>query len=74
MNWESIKGDWPHYSGNAKRHWLRLTEEQLELCAGNREMLAGKIQQAYGITSQQAEKQLASWQDAQKATHVPKER
>jgi uncharacterized protein YjbJ (UPF0337 family) len=66
MNWERIEGNWEHYRGNAKRRWLKLTDEQLDLTWGKREELAAKIEQAYGISRDQAEKQLASWQGAQK--------
>ena len=74
MNWEGIEGNWDHYKGNAKRHWLRLTEQELELTAGRREQLSGKVQQAYCISKEQAEKQVSSWQEAQKVVvHLPKE-
>jgi uncharacterized protein YjbJ (UPF0337 family) len=66
MNWERIEGNWEHYRGNAKRHWLKLTDEQLDLTWGKRGELAAKIEHAYGISRDQAEKQLASWQGAQK--------
>lgn len=74
MNWDRIEGNWQHYKGNAKRHWLRLTEEQLDFIAGRREELSGKIQAAYGISTEQAEKQVSSWQEAQKTVmHLPRE-
>jgi uncharacterized protein YjbJ (UPF0337 family) len=66
MNWERIQVNWKHFKGNAKRHWVKLSEEELEVIAGNRERLAEKIRQVYGVSREIAEKQLASWQDAQK--------
>ena len=66
MIWDRIERNWQHYKGNAKRHWVRLSDEQLDFVAGNRDQLAGKIQEVYGVSKEIAEKQLASWQNAQK--------
>jgi uncharacterized protein YjbJ (UPF0337 family) len=66
MDWERIEGNWAHFKGNARRHWSKLTDEQLELVAGKRDRLAGKIQEVYGVSSEIAEKQLAEWQRAQR--------
>ena len=66
MEWDRIAGNWRHFKGNALRHWRRLTAGQLDAIAGRREQLALEIQQAYRLSGEQAEKQLASWQQAQK--------
>lgn len=66
MDWERIEGNWKHFKGNAKRHWMKLSDEELEAVAGKRERLAGKIQEAYGLSKEIAEKQLAEWQRAQR--------
>ena len=66
MNWDRIERNWQHYKGNAKRHWVKLSDEQLDLVAGNRDRLAGKISEVYGVSKEIAEKQLESWQRAQK--------
>ena len=66
MNWERIEANWTHYKGNAKRHWVKLSDAQLDTIAGKRELLAGKIQEVYGLSPEVAEKQLGSWQSAQK--------
>jgi uncharacterized protein YjbJ (UPF0337 family) len=66
MDWERIEGNWKHFKGNAKRHWRKLSDEELEAVAGKRERLAGKIQEVYGLSKEIAEKQLAEWQRAQR--------
>jgi uncharacterized protein YjbJ (UPF0337 family) len=66
MNWDRISGNWTRYKGNAKRHWDKLSDEQLDLTAGKREMLAAQVEHAYGISKEQAERRVASWQEAQK--------
>jgi hypothetical protein len=42
--------------------WGKLTDDQLDVVAGKRDSLAGKIQETYGITKEAAEKQLSEWQ------------
>ena len=66
MDWDRIEHNWKFFKSNAQRHWGRITGDQLEAIAGKREQLAGRIQQAYGVSKEQAEKQLASWQAAQR--------
>lgn len=66
MDWDRIEGNWQHFKGNARRHWAKLSEGELEAIAGNRELLAGKIREAYGVSKEIAEKQLAEWQRAQR--------
>ena len=66
MNWNQIVGNWKHFKGIAKHQWGKLTDDQLDVIAGKREQLSGKIQEAYGITKDETEKQLSDWQGRQK--------
>jgi uncharacterized protein YjbJ (UPF0337 family) len=67
MNWDTIEGNWKQFKGKAKEQWGKLTDNQLDVIAGKRERLVGTIQEAYGITKDQSEKQLAAWQDGVKS-------
>ena len=66
MNWDLIEGNWKQFKGDVKQQWSKLTDEQLEMIAGKREHLAGKIQVMYGIGKDDAEHQLSDWQSNQK--------
>ena len=66
MNWERIEGNWKQIKGQAKAQWGKLTDDQLTEIDGKREQLAGKIQESYGITKDEAEQQLAAWQKSRK--------
>ena len=68
MNWDRIEGNWKQFKGNAKEQWGKLTDDQLDVIAGNRDQLVGRIQESYGITKEAAEKQLTDWQDRIKDT------
>ena len=62
MNWDRIQGNWKQVVGKAKAQWGKLTDDDLDVVAGRREQLEGKIQERYGIAKDEAEKQLAEWQ------------
>jgi uncharacterized protein YjbJ (UPF0337 family) len=62
MNWDRIKGNWKQVTGQVKSQWGKLTDDDLDVVAGQRDQLAGKIQERYGIAKDEAEKQLAAWQ------------
>src|SRR5450759_5900028 len=62
MNWDHIEGNWKQFKGNVKKQWGKLTDDQLDGIAGKRAALAGKIQEAYGVSKDEAEKQLADFQ------------
>ena len=63
MNWDRIEGNWKQLKGNVKQQWGKLTDDQLDVIAGKRAPLAGKIQEAYGVSKDEAEKQLADFQE-----------
>ena len=62
MNWDRIEGNWKQFKGNALQQWGRLTDDQLDVVAGKRDVLLGRIQEAYGISRDEGEKQLEAWQ------------
>ena len=58
MNWDIIKGKWAQVKGDVKTKWGELTDDDLTQIDGQREKLAGKIQEKYGIAKDEAEKQV----------------
>ena len=62
MNWETIQGNWKQVTGKAKEQWGKLTDDDMDVIAGRRDQLAGKIQERYGIAKDAAEKQVAEWE------------
>ena len=66
MNWDRIEGNWKQFKGNVKEQWGKLTDDQLDVIGGKRDNLAGKIQETYGITKDEAEQQLSDWQKRMK--------
>ncbi len=58
MDWNIIEGNWKQIKGKAQENWGKLTNDELDEAAGNREQLIGKIQEKYGIAKDEAEKQV----------------
>ena len=62
MNWDTIQGNWKQLTGRAKQQWGKLTDDDLQVVAGHRDVLAGKIQERYGIAKDEAERQVKDWE------------
>jgi uncharacterized protein YjbJ (UPF0337 family) len=66
MNWDMIEGNWKQFKGQVKEKWGKLTDDNLDTIAGKRDQLAGKIQEMYGITKDQAELQVKAFEEIHK--------
>ena len=66
MNWDIAQGNWTQFKGIVKGQWGKLTDDQLDVIAGKRDELAGKIQEAYGSSKEEIEKQIKQFEDMNK--------
>lgn len=66
MNWDQIEGNWKIFKGQAQQQWGKLTSDDLDVIAGNREELIGRIQKTYGLAREEAEKQVVLWEKDRK--------
>ena len=62
MNWNQIEGNWKQFKGKIKEQWGKLTDDHLDTIAGKRDQLVGSIQESYGISKEEAEKQVGEWE------------
>ena len=58
MNWDVIKGNWKQLKGQVQSKWGELTDDEIEQAEGDRERLAGLIQERYGVAKDEAERQI----------------
>jgi uncharacterized protein YjbJ (UPF0337 family) len=58
MDWNIVEGNWKQFKGKVKAQWGKLTNDHLDVIAGNRDQLEGKIQETYGITKDETEQQI----------------
>jgi len=65
MNTNQMKGNWKQFVGKAKENWGKLTDNDWTVVEGKRDQLVGKIQERYGITREEAERQLGDFERTQ---------
>ena len=51
MNWDQLKG-------KAVEKWGEITDDEMDVIAGKKDQLVGKIQAKYGISKEAAEKEV----------------
>ena len=61
MNWDQVQGKWKQIRGQAKTRWGKLTDDDLDVVAGQRDQLVGRIQERYGIAKDQAQREVEEW-------------
>jgi uncharacterized protein YjbJ (UPF0337 family) len=47
--------------GSLKQQWGKLTDDDLDVIAGQREKLIGKLQERYGYAKEEAQKKADDW-------------
>jgi uncharacterized protein YjbJ (UPF0337 family) len=61
MNWDQVKGNWKQFRGEAQKQWGKLTNDDLDVVAGERTKLVGRLQETYGYTKEKADAEVDSW-------------
>jgi uncharacterized protein YjbJ (UPF0337 family) len=56
MNWDIVKGKWKEMKGELRKQWGKLTDEDFEQIAGEKDKLLGRLQQRYGWSRDEAER------------------
>lgn len=62
MNWDQVEGKWTNFKGKVRAQWGKLTDDDIDVIAGKRDMLRGKIQERYGLAKEKAEEQLCKFE------------
>lgn len=62
MNWDRIEGNWKQFKGQIKEQWGRFTDDELDIVAGKRDQFLGKLQEKYGLTKDEAQRQLLEFE------------
>ena len=58
MNKDVFEGKWKQVRGEAKVWWGKLTDDDLDKVAGRFEMFIGLLQEKYGYSRAQAEREI----------------
>lgn len=62
MNEDRTEGSWKQIKGKVKEQWGKLTDDDLDVIAGRRDQLAGKIQERHGVAKDEAERQIRDFE------------
>jgi uncharacterized protein YjbJ (UPF0337 family) len=55
---DQLEAKWHQLKGKAKEFWGELTGDELDWIGGQREQLLGKLQEKYGMSREEAERQV----------------
>ena len=62
MNNDRIEGNWKQAKGKLMEQWGKLTDDDLDVIAGRRDQLLGRIQERHGIAREEAETQISKFE------------
>ncbi len=62
MNWDRVEGNWKQLTGKVKEQWGKLTDDDLDVIAGKRDQLLGRIQERHGVAKEEAERQVQTFE------------
>ena len=63
FNQDVLAGKWKQARGKVKQWWGKLTDNDLDRISGQIDQLVGTVQERYGYTREQAEKEVARFMD-----------
>ena len=66
MNEDILKGKWNEMTGEIKKQWGKLTDDDLMMISGDKEKLVGLLQTKYGYAKDKVEEEYKSFIDRQK--------
>jgi uncharacterized protein YjbJ (UPF0337 family) len=58
MNRDILAGKWKQLRGEIKKTWGDLTDDELDMIEGQRDKLAGKLQEKYGWSRENADREI----------------
>ena len=61
MNTDVLKGKWTQLKGNVRKQWGKLTDDDVDQVQGDAEILQGRIQERYGRTKEEAQREVDRW-------------
>ena len=65
MNQDQMEGKWKQVKGSFKEKWGKFTDDDIMRFNGNRDHIIGALQEKYGQTKEQAQKEYDAWYASQ---------
>ena len=66
MNNDVLAGNWKQFQGKMLEQWGKLTNDDLDVAAGRRDQIVGKLQERYGVALEEAERQVKEFEERYK--------
>lgn len=63
MNQNILEGKWMQLRGSIREKWGELTDDELDKIAGKRDRLSGMLQEKYGYSELEAEREIDDFLD-----------
>ncbi len=70
MNQDQVEGKWKQLKGSFKEQWGKFTDDDITRLNGNREQIVGALQEKYGQTKEQAQREFDAWYATQQQENV----
>lgn len=61
MNWDRLQANWQQMRGPLRHRWGRLTEDDLDVIAGQRDIFVGRVRERYSIDTEEARQRIEEW-------------
>jgi uncharacterized protein YjbJ (UPF0337 family) len=69
MNDDTVQGNWTKMKGKVRVQWGKLTDDDLEQIAGQKDILVGKLQERYGHAKERIAKEVDEFYNGVAAAH-----
>jgi uncharacterized protein YjbJ (UPF0337 family) len=71
VSWDVIERNWQALKGKVLAEWDNLSDNAFDEIVGKHDRLIARIQEAYGISKQEAERQVESFEKANEDYRAP---
>jgi len=62
MNEQTIEGNWMQLKGKVREQWGKLTDDDVDVIAGKRDQLIGRIKERYGLTADEVDREVREFE------------
>ncbi|HUL94341.1 MAG TPA: general stress protein CsbD [Burkholderiales bacterium] len=71
MSWEVIERNWQGLRGRVLAEWDNLSDDAFDQIIGKHDRLVARIQEAYGTSREEAERQIEAFEEANQDYRPP---
>jgi uncharacterized protein YjbJ (UPF0337 family) len=61
MSWDQLQSKWTQMRGALRHRWGRLTEDDLDVINGQRDIFISRVQERYSVDRQEALQRIEEW-------------